>query len=163
MKYIRENKSHVALFVIVQPLIILLIMAGVKVTKDEPEAGKYLLLMASVVCAGLELGILVLLNHALSKIWYDHNTQELCRKGWLWGRKRRIPLSEIKEIVIVSMSRGGTHYIVVKKGCNLQLVPYTNPKIFRLAYTRESQQFVESFWNNFIPTIETMEVENYKN
>ena len=162
MKYIRENKSHVALFVIGQLLIVLLIILGVKVTKDEPEAGKYLLLMASVVCAGFELGILVLLNHALSKIWYDHNTQELCRKGWLWGRKRRIPLSEIKEIVLTNIPKCGGYYVVVERGKSFSDV-WLSSKTLHIGYSRENEEFVESFWNNFIPTVVGRDVNEYKN
>ena len=162
MKYIRENKSLVALFVIVQLLIILLIMVGVKVTKDEPEGGKYLLLMASAVSAGLELGIIVLLNRGCSKIWYDHNTQELCRKGWLWGRKCHIPLSEIDEIIITAIPKIGLCYIVIEKGKILRNVLFKS-KTLTFVCSKENTEFVESFWHNFIPTIETMEVENYKN
>ncbi len=162
MKYIRENKSLVALFVIGQLLIILMIILGVKVTKDEPEAGKYLLLMASVVSAGLQLGILVLLNQCCSKIWYDPSTQELCRKGWLWGRKCHIPLSEIDEIIITGIPRTGSYYIVIENGKILRNV-WLKSKTLKFVCSKENTEFVESFWHNFIPTIEPTEVENYKN
>ena len=162
MKYIRENKQMLGVAIIMQiPLIAVLIVLIINEINSNLESEAWLLM---ILPASFEVCTLFLLNCGFSKIWYDPSTQELCRKGWLWGRNYRIPLSEIKEIVLVSMNRsGGTHYIVVKKGRNLQLVPYANPKIFRLAYTRESQQFVESFWHNFIPTIETTEVKNYKN
>jgi len=162
MKYIRENKSLVALFVIVQLLIILLIMLGVKVTKDEPEAGKYLLLMASAVAAGFELGSLVLLNHGCSKIWYDHNTQELCRKGWLWGRKCHIPLSEIDEIIITAIPATGLCYIVIEKGKILRNV-WLKSKTLAFVCSKENTEFVESFWHNFIPTVVGRDVNEYKN
>ena len=162
MKYIRENKSFVALFVIGQLEVILMIILGVKVIKDEPEAGKYLLLMASAVAAGLELGSLVLLNRGCSKIWYDHNTQELCRKGCLWGRKCRIPLSEIDEIIIAAIPKIGLCYIVIEKGKILRNVWFKS-KTLKFVCSKENTAFVESFWHNFIPTIEPTEVNNYKN
>ena len=109
-----------------------------------------------------ELSTLWLLNRAYSKIWYDPSTQELCRKGWLWGRNYRIPLSEIKEIVIKHLLYMGNYYIIIEKGYTLQDALLSRKTIYFVC-SKENTEFLESFWHNFIPTIEPPQVKNYKN
>ena len=152
MKYIRENKKMIGWGIFFQMPLIVVLWALIN---GEIESDALWFIIGIPVF--FELSTLWLLNRAYSKIWYDPSTQELCRKGWLWGRNYRIPLSEIKEIVIMRY-----YYVVIEKGYTLKDALLSRKTMYFVC-SKENTEFLESFWHNFIPTIEPPQVKNYKN
>ena len=86
------------------------------------------------------------LNRYGYKIYYNSNTKELIRKGFLCGYLYRVKVADIQDIVIITFPKEGTYYVFVDH-FHTKIDGGFKKSFIRIEKSPKSEKFIKQFWN----------------
>ena len=84
-------------------------------------------------------------NRMGSIIIYDKENKVLLRKGYLFGYKSAIKISDISKVVKVTFPRDNTYYVLVDN-IHSKYEGGSNKSFYSITCSKESKEFIEQFW-----------------
>lgn len=118
-------------------------------SKDGDSSGVTVYLVCFLIdllCIGL---LMLVLNRYGCKVWFDRDTYEVRRQGFFCGYSYRLRVSDIEDVVVVTVKHDATYYILLDK-VNSKYEGGSNESYIRLEYTPENKVFIQQFWDKTI-------------
>lgn len=92
------------------------------------------------------------MNRECGKMWYDTESKEICREGYIKGFKHTVKLENIKDIIIIPIYRAGLYFQLVEEE-NENYCKTSKKYPIRLPLNDKSIEFIKVFWDKPITKI----------
>lgn len=122
----------------------------IKVVFDMIEANNN----AAIIALSIEFILLtaffivsyIFFNKVGAIIIYDKDNNVLIRKGYLFGYKSTIKISDILKVEKVTLSRDDTYYVLIDN-VHSKYEGGSNKSFYSITCSKESKEFIEQFWD----------------
>ena len=122
----------------------------IKVVFDMIEANNN----AAIIALSIEFILLtaffivsyIFFNKVGAIIIYDKDNNVLIRKGYLFGYKSTIKISDISKVVKVTLPKDNTYYVLIDN-IHSKYEGDSNKSFYSITCSKESKEFIEQFWD----------------
>ena len=148
MKSVYSNKSnvYVLLTMIIFMASALLLVVGFMIFNIHKNN-------IVVVCIVLIIGFasilaleIIALNRGGCTITYNDANNTLYRKGYIYGYKSQVAVSEIKEIIIVQLPKEPATYVLLDASHTVYS-GFDKKSFFKIEKNKKNREFIEQFWD----------------
>ena len=98
------------------------------------------------------ISCLFVMNRECGKMWYDTESKEICREGYIKGFKHTVKSENIKDIIIIPIYRAGLYFQLVEEE-NENYCKTSKKYPIRLPLNDKSIEFIKVFWDKPITKI----------
>ena len=98
-----------------------------------------------VVCFLITLSLFTL-NRMGCKVLYDADERMIIRRGFICGYEYRLKVEDIKDIIIVTIPRDATYYIIIDF-VNTKYDSGFKESFIRIEKNEKGKKFIKQFWN----------------
>lgn len=88
----------------------------------------------------------IFLNKFGAIIIYDKDNNVLIRKGYLFGYKSTVKISDISKVVKVTLPSDNTYYVLIDN-IHSKYEGGSNKSFYSITCSKESKEFIEQFWD----------------
>lgn len=92
------------------------------------------------------ISCLFVMNRECGKMWYDTESKEICREGYIKGFRHTVKLENIKDIIIIYVYRAG-HYFQLVEEENENYGKTSKKYHILLPLTDKNIEFIKVFWD----------------
>lgn len=116
-------------------------------TLDNKVAQTFMIIIV-VIFMLIFISVCFFTNRSANFIYYYDNKLE--RRGFLFGFKKTIAVSNIKRISKVTLHLDNTYYLLVD-GVSNEIERIKDDSAIFIPYTKEGKNFIKQFWEGEIP------------
>ena len=148
MKSVYSNKSnvYVLLTMIIFMASALLLVVGFmifNIYKNNIVVVCIVLIIGFASILALEI---IALNRGGCTITYNDANNTLYRKGYIYGYKSQVAVSEITEIIIVQLPKEPATYVLLDTS-HTMYSGFDKKSFFKIEKNKKNREFIEQFWD----------------
>ena len=153
MQKIYSSKLTVYLLLIGMMVLVALGVIAIIMLANDVKSNNSAGIVAYLVCLFVDLiclaFLMIFLNRRGCKVWFDRDTYEVRRKGFFFGYEYRLRVSEIQDVVVVTVPHDATYYVLLDK-VKSKYEGGSDESYIRVECTPENKIFIRQFWDKTI-------------
>jgi len=153
MKKIYSSKKAVYLLLVGIMILMAFGILSIVMLSIQKSANNTAGVTAYLICFCIDVLCLLFLSFVLNrlgcKIWFDRDTYEIRRQGFFFGYEYRLRVSDIQDVVVVTVQNDAVYYILLDK-VKSKYEGGSNESYIRFECTPENKNFIRQFWDKTI-------------